>query len=427
VISGAGIEALDRGYEVVGLYDGFESVCHGKPIDLKDPTGPARMLQYEDLTHIHWEGGSILRTSRKKPSDKDLPQILAHLKALDVKYLLTIGGDDTLTSSRRLNETSQGALGVAHVPKTIDNDLPLEANTPTFGFETARHRGTEIALSMLYDAKATRRWYFVVMMGRSAGHLALGVAKAAGATTAIIPEEFKKGEKITIDDIADTIIGSMLVRRAGPRPRLDGMAVIAEGVATRLSDDELNKLKERHLADIGRDSHGNLKLSDIQLGRALQLTVKERLGKGYTLNGGPPLTDGIVIKDVGYELRCCHPIPFDVEYTRNLGYAAAKLLLSGQSGYLVSLRDGRTNPIRYEDVPTDTEGKVQPRTVDVTSESYEVARRYMFRLEREHLENPSDLARLTQIAGNMTPEQFKARFERAVNLQAYTGPRRRSE
>jgi len=423
VISGAGIEALDRGLEVVGLYDGFEAVCQKEPIDLNDPNGPARLLQYGDLTHIHWEGGTILRTSRRRPEDDDLPRIVRHLRRLKVKYLLTIGGDDTLTSSRRLKKMAPGAFGVAHVPKTIDNDLPLPGDAPTFGFETARARGTEAVLSMLYDAKATGRWFFVVMMGRSAGHLALGVAKSAGATTAIIPEDFRKGRKITMDDIADTIIGSMVLRRAGPRPRMDGVAVIAEGVATRLPLSELRKLEDEHLAKVGYDAHGNIKLADIQLGRALQIAVKNRLGKGYSLGGGPSLTDGIVVKDVGYELRCCHPVPFDVEYTRNLGYAGAKLLLSGKSGYLISMVGGHSKPIKYEDVPTDANGKVEPRVVDVTSESYEVARRYMFRLESRHLECRDELARLTEICGDMTAEDLKARFSRAVDIQAYKGAR----
>jgi len=424
VISGAGIEALDRGLEVVGLYDGFEAVCQKNPIDLDDSTGPARLLQYEDLTHIHWEGGTILRTSRKRPDDDGLPRIARHLRRLKVKYLLTIGGDDTLTTSRRLKKMARGAFGVAHVPKTIDNDLPLPGDAPTFGFETARARGTEAVLSMLYDAKATRRWFFVVMMGRSAGHLALGVAKSAGATTAIIPEDFRKGRKLTVDDIADTIIGSMALRRAGPRPRMDGVAIIAEGVATRLPTSELKKLEEQHLAKVGYDAHDNIKLADIQLGRALQIAVKNRLKKDYALgDGGEPLTDGVVVKDVGYELRGCHPVAFDVEYTRNLGYAGAKLLLSGKSGYLISMVGGHSKPIKYEDVPTDAKGKVEPRVVDVTSESYEVARRYMFRLERRHLESRDELARLAEIAGDMSVQDLKARFSRVVDIQAYKGPR----
>ena len=77
------------------------------------------------------------------------------------------------------------------MPKTIDNDLPLPDSTPTFGFETARHVGVGIVRNLAEDARTTSRWYVIVSMGRAAGHLALGIGKAAAATLTIIPEEFR--------------------------------------------------------------------------------------------------------------------------------------------------------------------------------------------------------------------------------------------
>ena len=419
VISGAALEALDRGHEVVGLYAGFESLCHDRPIDLSDGAGPARLLDYADLTHIHWKGGSVLNTSRRRPDDEELSQVVSHLDSLGVESFLTIGGDDTLGSSRRVEKEAGGRIRVAHIPKTIDNDLPLPGDTPTFGFETARHRGAEIVQSLLNDAKATRRWYFVVMMGRAAGHLALGAAKSAGATCAIIPEEFKEGVEITLRDVADTVISSMLVRGAVPRPRPDGVVVIAEGVADRMSDRELKKLEKRHLAELGRDDHGNRKLADIQLALALKLEVEERLGKRFCFRSGPKLTNGIVVKDVGYELRSCHPIPFDIEYTRNLGYAGAKFLLSGKSGSLIAFRDGRSQPIKYGKLPVDSEGKIVTREVDIRTHSYEAARRFMLRLEPEDLAGSARSAALREAAGGMSPAAFEKRFARVLDLQAY--------
>ncbi|MDP6354434.1 MAG: 6-phosphofructokinase [Planctomycetota bacterium] len=420
VISGAGIEAMDNEFEVIGLYDGFKSICDHENIDLFDETGPARLLAYSDLTRIHWEGGTILRTSRRRPSDDELDRAVKNLKDLGIDLLLTIGGDDTLTSSRRIRDAADGTIGVAHVPKTIDNDLPLAANTPTFGFETARHVGTEIVNSLSYDAKATNRWVFVIMMGRSAGHLALHVAKGAGATCCIIPEEFSEDADLTLGDVADTLISSMLVRATPPRGRLDGVAVIAEGVIGRLCDASLEEMKEDGLATIGFDDHSQLKFADILLGRALQLKVQDRLDN-FTFNGGPKLTDGIVVKNIGYELRCHHPIPFDVEYTRDMGYAATRLLLSGKSGYLISLENGSTNPIRYEDLPFDDEGRVIPRLVDIESESYQVARKYMFRIDKQDLQDEEFAVRLSETA-NMTVEQLKVRFSQMFALQAYNPP-----
>lgn len=423
VISAAGIEALDRGLEVVGFYDGFESLCQ-KALELKSTVGPeqllghpARFLNYPDLTHIHWEGGSILRTSRKRPTEAELDSAIKNLKELKVRYLIAIGGEDTLESSSRLMDRAGKEIGIAHVPKTIDNDLPLPANTPTFGFETARHRGTEIISSLLYDAKVTSRWFFVIVMGRSAGHLALGIAKSAGATRAIIPEEFKKDIRLTLDDVAYTIIASMLARRAEPRPRMDGIVVIAEGLALRLSDDELRRLEQEKLATIKYDSFGNIKLSNIQLGRALQERVEKILGKDFSFNGGPSLTNGIVVKEVGYELRCCHPIPFDIEYTRNLGYAATQFLLSGKSGCIISLRDGQTDPIPFNEIK-DKKGEIRTRTVNIRSASYEVGRKYMFRIDPDVIENPETFSNLARVAGNMSASEFKARFARVLQIQA---------
>ncbi len=415
VISAAGIEALDNGFEVVGLYDGFESICSGE-ISIGNQDQPARTLGYGDLTHIHWEGGTILRISRYRPSDEDLPRALENLEKIGVRYLLTIGGDDTLSSSQRLAALAAGRINVAHIPKTIDNDLPLPANTPTFGFETARSRGAEIVNSLLYDAKATNRWFLVIMMGRTAGHLGLAVAKSIGATRAIIPEEFVDEEKITLNDIADTFIASMIARRAKPRPRLDGVAIVAEGIVYKLKPEDLKEMERKNLAKLEYDQYDNIKLQNILLGRALQERIVERLDKGFGLNGGEPLTKGIVTKDVGYELRCCHPIPFDVEYTRDLGYAGAKFLLEGKTECLISLKNGHTNPIPYDEILDPETGKFRTRLVDVHSDSYEVARKYMFRLDQEHFDDLNTLQNMASVV-NMSPEQFKENFQRVIDIQ----------
>ena len=104
--------------------------------------------------------------------------------------LITIGGDDTAFSAMKLEQKPQGRISVVHVPKTIDNDLDLPPYVDTFGYQTARHYGVEIVKNLMVDAKTTSRWYLVIAMGRKAGHLALGIGKAAGATLTMIPEEF---------------------------------------------------------------------------------------------------------------------------------------------------------------------------------------------------------------------------------------------
>ena len=103
------------------------------------------------------------------------------------------------------------------MPKTIDNDLDLPPHVDTFGFQTARHYGVEIVKNLMVDAKTTSRWYFVIAMGRKAGHLALGIGKAAGATLTLIPEEF--GAPIRLKTIVDTLAASIIKRLSQRPPR----------------------------------------------------------------------------------------------------------------------------------------------------------------------------------------------------------------
>ena len=232
VISAATIEAIEtEGCEVIGFMDGFKHLIKGmesfKELLRSDAPqsdtskGDARCwrkLLIEDVKSINLRGGSILRTARANPtkSEQDMQNVLAVLRQLNVTRLVTIGGDDTAFSASEVYARAGGSIRVAHVPKTIDNDLPLPGSTPTFGFETARHVGTGIVRNLAEDAHTTSRWYIVVSMGRAAGHLALGIGKSAAATVVIIPEEFKE-RKVTLQEVCDIIIGSVLrARPAGP-------------------------------------------------------------------------------------------------------------------------------------------------------------------------------------------------------------------
>lgn len=141
-----------------------------------DPEGPI-----SEVSQIHFQGGSILRTSRANPTRnrQGLQNVVGGLRKLRVNNLVTVGGDDTAFSALEVAKVVNRELQIVHVPKTIDNDLPLPGNMPTFRFETARHFGTAIVRNLMEDSRTTNRWYFIVTMGRSSGHLALGIAKAA--------------------------------------------------------------------------------------------------------------------------------------------------------------------------------------------------------------------------------------------------------
>ncbi len=403
VISAVTIEAQNSNLEVIGIYDGFAGLIEGNTNDVCRLTIP-------DVSNIHFQGGSILRTSRANPtrSKEHLQSVVHGLKQLGINYLVTIGGDDTAFSASEVSRVASGAIRVAHVPKTIDNDLPLPANMPTFGYETARHVGTGLVLNLMEDSRTTNRWYFVVAMGRSAGHLALGMGKAAGATLTIIPEEFLS-DRITVGQVCDVLEGAILKRRVMGRER--GLAIIAEGIAEMLDPQELADLPG---VVVNYDQHGHIRLDEIPLDTILKREIQNRFKeRGEAL--------GIVERTIGYELRSASPIPFDVDYTRTLGHGAVRVLLSasaddtGADDGLVCLENGQVKVVPFDDLRDPITQRTRVRRVDIHSESYHVARDYMIRLEKEDLADP-DMKRRLAMAAKMEPDEFERRFARVVGF-----------
>jgi 6-phosphofructokinase 1 len=404
VISSVAIEAVEQGIEVIGFRDGFKWL-------VKNDADHYRKLTIDDVKGIHLRGGSVLGTSRTNPakSEADMRNVLDVLHRLNVSMLVTIGGDDTAFSGSQVYKRAGGAVRVAHVPKTIDNDLPLHGSTPTFGFETARQVGVGIVRNLAEDARTTSRWYLIVSMGRAAGHLALGIGKASAATLTIIPEEFR-GRPVSLDEVCDIIIGSVIKRRVMHAPY--GVAVLAEGLLEAVGEEGLAKMDGVLMGRYGkieRDPHGHLRLGEIEFGRMMKDRLTTKLEE-------LKLPVAVIDKDLGYELRCADPIPFDAEYTRDLGYGAVKFLRSaeaGKYGAIVSLVGGHLEPLPFDQMINPSTGRMLPRRVNVNGEGYECARRYMIRLEKRDFANPQRLARLADAAG-MSVDQFRHRFEYLV-------------
>jgi 6-phosphofructokinase 1 len=397
VIAAATIRALLQGVEVLGVRDGFAELMQGR-LDAAVP------LRLEDVSRIHFRGGSVLGTSRANPTrdPAQLERVVATLGAAGVTQLITIGGDDTAFSAMKVAERAAGRLRVAHVPKTIDNDLDLEPDVDTFGYQTARHLGVALVSNLMVDARTTSRWYFVVAMGRKAGHLALGIGKAAGATLTLIPEEFPR-HRTSLEMLVDTLAGAIIKRRAERRPH--GVAVLAEGLA--------ESLPEATLASLGpteRDEHGHVRLSELDLGEALKTATTARLGRL-----GVKTT--VVAKNIGYELRGADPIPLDMEYTRDLGYCAAKFLFSGGSSAMVALKGGHFVPIPFARMLDPETGRTRVRMVDIHSTRYAIARRYMIRLRRDDFDDPAAVARFAAVA-HLDPDEFRRQFGYLVAHEA---------
>lgn len=410
-ISAATIEAVNSGLEVLGIYDGYRHLAEGS-------ADAVRPLTIPDVSLIHFQGGSILRTSRTNPttSPERMTNTVRTLRQLGVSYLVTIGGDDTAFAALEIARAAAGAIRVAHVPKTIDNDLPLPGGMPTFGYETARHVGTELVLNLMEDCRATSRWFIVVVMGRKAGHLALGIGKAAGATLTIIPEEYPQ-PRISLSGVCDVLEGAILKRRVMGRDF--GLAIVAEGIGEKLDPEEIASLTG---GQAGHDAYGNLRLGDIPLAAVLRRQMQERFAAR---------DEQIPFSDVtlGYELRCARPIPFDVDYTRTLGYGAVRFLTTPspegalRPGGMVCLADGRLRIIPFDEMRDPATGRTRTRLVDVTSEHYHVAREYMIRLEPRDLRDPQTLARLAA-AARTTPQDFASRFWPVVSPGGQVSRRR---
>ena len=394
VISSVTIEAKKSGWEVYGIYDGFSNLGKGEK--------KVTPLTIDAVSRIHSDGGSILRISRFNPtkSDESLRKVVDTLIELGVTHLVTIGGDDTAYAASRIADFAKNSLGLTinfvHVPKTIDNDLPLPEGIPTFGFETARSLGTQIVSNLMEDAKTTGRWYLVVAMGRVAGHLALGIGKSAGATLTLIPEEFPGKEKIPLSLVVDIVTGSIVKRLASGRNY--GVAVTAEGLIEKI------RLEDLEAADcLEYDDHGHIRYAEINFSDVLkkELLVKlSGMGLKMTVNN----------KEVGYEVRCAPPNAFDIEYTRNLGYGAFEFLRDGGTNALITIQNNQIVPIPFDQIIDPVTKKTRIRMVNTQSIQYRIARQYMIRLEKKDFNPGIEFERLA-VAAKMPPDEFRKQFQ----------------
>lgn len=388
VISAVTIEADRHGWDVLGIYDGFSRLARGEKKYVR--------LDMERVSRIHLTGGCILQMSRYNPTKKesDLRTVVDTLTELGVTHVVTIGGDDTAYSAMAVSNYARQigrTINVVHVPKTIDNDLPLPEGIPTFGFETARAFGTEEIENLMEDARTSNnRWYFTIAMGRTAGHLALGMGRSAGAALTIIPEEFQ-AESIPLQQVVDIITGSIVKRYLTGHNY--GVAVIAEGIIEKIAPEDFEKL-----GDVVLDEHGHIRYAELDFGEILKQAVLAEVEKiGIKI--------AVVDKEIGYELRCAAPIAYDIDYARSLGYEAVQFLMRGETGALITLQDNQAKPLFFDEIKDPETGKTRVRKVNIESVHYKIARGFMMRMEKADLDDPG-LAN----AYHMEKDEFKERY-----------------
>jgi 6-phosphofructokinase 1 len=388
VIGAATIRAINEGFKVVGIYDGFAGL-------MRD-SGPETVeLKIADVSRIHYLGGSILRTDRANPiKEEKIPEVKANLQELGITHLLTIGGDDTASVAWMLSKQG-GGLKVIHVPKTIDNDLPLPPGVPTFGFSTACQLGGELAKNLITDAYVTKRFFFVETMGRKTGHLALGIGSSAGVPLILLPEAFAANTKLR--DVVNIIAGSIIKRLAAGRP--DGVVIYTEGLPEKLDPKAVEELLGRK---IPRDAFGHPRWSEVDFASTLKKMVSDRL----TSLGIDKVS--ITNERIGYTLRCADPIPFDRELSRDLGLSAVEQLLANKSNCMVSIQHNKMVCIPFKEIIDPKTQRVKVRRVNIRSHPYQVALQLMIRLQAEDLKGET-LKRLAAET-NLSPGRFKEQF-----------------
>ena len=339
---------LSNGYRVIGLHGGYSGLF-------------SKQARTEDLDFFKADayfnrGGSYLQMSRFKPTDEDFEKNfkLDLFKDNNIKLLVTVGGDDTASTANRIAkflEKKQYPIHNIHVPKTIDNDLPLPDNAPTFGFNSPKDEGAHIARTVYEDARTSGNWLLISAMGRSAGHLALGIGEATHCPMTIIPEMFNKTD-ITIDKIIKLTLSAIIKRKM---LGIDyGTVVVAEGVFHDLSAEDI-KAAGVHMT---YDEHGHPELGKISKAVLFNELLEKQAKKiGLKVKTRPV--------EIGYDVRCQDPIAYDLTYCSELAMGVYELFKKGETGCMVYVDAfGNAKPLYLHDLQNE-EGKIPPRRVEI--------------------------------------------------------------
>jgi len=363
---------LKAGYRIIGMHGGYKSLFSDNP-DTED-------LTFTFADNIVNRGGSALRMSRYKPKDSEFNTNF--FVKNNVKLLVTIGGDDTASTANRISkylEANSIRIQNIHVPKTIDNDLPLPEGNPTFGYESAKEEGVRIASTVYEDARTSGNWFVISAMGREAGHLAFGIGAACHFPMIIIPEMFNK-TSVTFDKIIRLIISAMLKRKILGIGY--GVAVVSEGVFHFMTNEEILSSG----INFSYDEHGHPELGNVSKAHIFNVILQNKLKEIKVSIKTRPV-------ELGYELRCHSPTAFDLMYCSLLGIGVKHLFDQGLTGCMVtSDQKGDIHPLFLKDVE-DENGKVRPRLVNMNGqkakmvfedglqylspEDYEAAKKYI--------------------------------------------------
>ncbi len=346
---------LQKGYKVIGLHGGYSGLFS------KDVRSTE--IDFPLADDIFNRGGSFLQMSRFKPSQADFDNNfnLDFFKKNNVKLLVTVGGDDTASTANRIAaflEANKYPVANIHVPKTIDNDLPLPDGMPTFGYQSAKDKGAVIARTVYVDARTSGNWFVLAAMGRSAGHLAFGIGSACHYPMIVIPEMFNK-TTITVDKIVNLVVSAIIKRKIMGMDY--GAAIISEGVFHELSAEECKKSG----VTFSYDDHGHPELGKVSKAHIFNEMLENKLkALGIKVKSRPV--------EIGYEVRCATPVAYDLVYCSQLGMGVYKLFAQGNTGCMVYVnQEGMVWPLYLKDLEDPTTHKIPPRLVNMACDKVE--------------------------------------------------------
>ena len=378
------------GHNVIsGLFDGIKKLNPENRL-FGFILGPGGLVDhnYIELTadiideYRNTGGFDIIGSGRTKLEKKDqFDKGLEILKALNIKALVIIGGDDSNTNACVLAEYYK-AIGagvqVIGCPKTIDGDLKNSEIETSFGFDTATKVYSEVIGNIMRDCNSAKKyWHFIKLMGRSASHVTLECALQTHPNITLIGEEVEAKNQ-TLDDVV-TYIADVVADRA-TRGMNYGVVLVPEGLiefipAIKALISELNDMLAANLKDfemiadskkidyvlqhlsapnaaifrslpetvsrqlaLDRDPHGNVQVSLIDTEQLLAEMVGKKLEqwKKDGLYHGKFSTQHHFF---GYEGRCAAPSNFDADYCYSLGFNASMLIAAGKTGYMSSVKN----------------------------------------------------------------------------------------
>ena len=340
---------ISNGYQVIGLHGGYSGLFSKNP--------NYEILDFKRADSIFNRGGSYLTMSRFKPTNEDFEKNFNadFFKENDIKLLVTVGGDDTASTANRIAkflEANHYPIQNIHVPKTIDNDLPLPHEQPTFGFNSAKQEGTRIATTVYEDARTSATWYVICAMGRSAGHLALGIGEACHYPMIVIPEMFNK-TNVSVEKIVNMAISAIIKRNILGIPY--GGIMISEGVFHILEDEDLKNCG----VTFSYDEHGHPELGKVSKAQVFSTLLENKLKE-------LKLKVKIRPVEIGYDVRCVNPCSYDISYCSQLAWGVWTLFDKKETGCMVHIdENGCAAPLYLKDLQDSVTGKINPRLVNI--------------------------------------------------------------